>query len=132
MTQRRKYFSVAFAFMLVFGFLVLWALVAQPGQLRGNVICAEDAASARLLGGDRPGVYTFDTNTGRAVTIPPSMAFMKLLKAIFVPSYSGEASCAFMELQQGAAGLAVLVIAASSLAGAFLGLLAGVFARSRT
>lgn len=61
------------------------------------------------------------------MTLPPSMALVKLLKAILDPAYSGEASCVIMELRQSTSGLVVLVATVVSLAGAVLGSLVGAF-----
>jgi len=51
MTLRGASFGLAAVFAIVFVLLVVWAFAAQPKELRGNVICASDVASARLVGG---------------------------------------------------------------------------------
>jgi hypothetical protein len=132
-SRRATAFRAAAGFLVLFLVVIAWAYVWTPAHVGGNVMCVSTAETARaVVGEERPGLYTFNLETGAPVPLPPSMATRQLIKSVFKPAYEGAVGCALMALRRSVGGVIALTLVAGSLLGLVASLVVGLSARRRT
>jgi hypothetical protein len=128
MTLRKKFLVTAAVFAGIFIAVIAWGWTIKEPQLNGDQVSVRDVKSAKFVGVDAPGVYSFNRSTHDPERIPASMALPMVLKGVLgTAPYPGYAMNGVRAMTQTVDG----IFALGSLTGVLIALAISIFAGSQ-